>query len=45
MAYFAKLDENNIVTQVIVADQEYITSQEGTWLETANDGIEKITLE
>ena len=41
MAYFAKLDENNIVTQVIVADQEYITSQEGTWLETANDGYRK----
>ena len=41
MAYFAKLDENNIVTQVIVADQEYITSQEGTWLETTNDGYRK----
>ena len=41
MAYFAKIDDNNTVTQVIVADQEYITSQEGTWLETANDGYRK----
>jgi|TARA_R110002167_G_scaffold128557_3_gene310884 hypothetical protein len=33
MAYFAKI-ENNIVTDVIVAEQEYIDTLEGTWLET-----------
>tara|TARA_E500000318_G_scaffold40488_1_gene38771 strand:+ start:2977 stop:3324 length:348 start_codon:yes stop_codon:yes gene_type:complete len=33
MAYFAKI-ENNIVTDVIVADQEFVNNLEGTWLET-----------
>jgi hypothetical protein len=35
MGYFAKI-ENGIVTNVIVADQEFINSNliEGTWLET-----------
>lgn len=35
MAHFAKIDENNIVTQVIVAEQEFIDDQEGTWIQTS----------
>jgi hypothetical protein len=41
MAYFAKINKNNIVTQVIVADQEFIDLQEGTWLETSKNGYRK----
>jgi len=37
MALFAEV-ENNIVTQVIVADQAFIDNLEGTWIETAMDG-------
>jgi len=35
--YFAQLDENNIVTQVIVADQSFVDSIGGTWVETFID--------
>ena len=35
MAHFAKLDENNVVTQVIVAEQEYIDTLSGTWVQTS----------
>jgi hypothetical protein len=42
MGYFAHIDENNIVTTVIVADQEFInTGAEGdpaNWIETSIDG-------
>jgi hypothetical protein len=42
MGYFAHIDENNIVTTVIVADQEFInTGAEGdpaSWIETSIDG-------
>lgn len=37
--YFAKLDSNNIVIQVIVADQSFIDSQPGTWVQTDINGI------
>lgn len=33
MAYFAKI-ENNLVAQVIVADQEFVSSLDGLWVET-----------
>lgn len=33
MSHFAKI-ENSIVTQVIVADQEFVNSLEGDWVET-----------
>ena len=42
MGYFAKIDENSIVTTVIVADQDFInTGVEGdpaSWIETSIDG-------
>jgi hypothetical protein len=34
MAHFAKI-ENNIVTTVIVAEQEFIDTQAGTWVQTS----------
>jgi len=34
MAHFAKI-ENNIVTQVIVAEQDFINTLPGTWLQTS----------
>tara|TARA_Y100001938_G_C7919450_1_gene343666 strand:- start:113 stop:478 length:366 start_codon:yes stop_codon:yes gene_type:complete len=34
MAHFAKI-ENNIVTQVIVAEQEFIDTLEGEWVQTS----------
>ena len=34
MAHFAKV-ENGIVTQVIVAEQEYINTLEGQWVQTS----------
>ena len=39
--YFAQLDENNIVTQVIVADQLFVDSIGGTWAETFMDSDKK----
>jgi hypothetical protein len=36
--YFAQIDENNIVTQVIVAGQSFVDSLGGKWVETAIDG-------
>lgn len=39
MAHFAKIDENNIVTQVIVAEQEFIDTgvmgDPATWIQTS----------
>jgi len=35
--YFAKI-ENNIVTNVIVADIDFINKQEGVWVQTYQDG-------
>ncbi len=34
MSHFAKIN-NGIVTEVIVAEQDYIDSLEGTWLQTS----------
>lgn len=34
MSHFAKV-ENNLVTQVIVAEQDFIDTQEGTWVQTS----------
>jgi hypothetical protein len=34
MSHFAKV-ENGIVTQVIVAEQEFINTQQGTWIQTS----------
>ena len=34
MSHFAKI-ENGIVTQVIVAEQDFIDTQEGTWVQTS----------
>lgn len=34
MAYFAKIDSNNIVTDLIKADQDFVNNLEGTWIET-----------
>ena len=39
--YFAQLDENNIVTQVIVADKSFVDSIGGTWQETFMDSEKK----
>jgi hypothetical protein len=39
--YFAQLDENNIVTQVIVADKSFVDSIGGTWVETFMDSAKK----
>ena len=36
--YFAQVDDNNIVTQVIVAGQSFVDSLGGKWVETAMDG-------
>ena len=35
MSHFAKINENNIVTQVIVADQEFINKIQGEWIQTS----------
>lgn len=32
--YFAELNENSIVTRVIVADKSFVDSIGGTWVET-----------
>ena len=34
MSHFAKI-ESDIVTQVIVAEQDFIDTQEGTWVQTS----------
>lgn len=40
MSYFAKV-ENGIVRQVIVAEDEFIDAQPGTWVQTYKDGTRK----
>ena len=39
--YYAQLDDNNIVTQVIVADKSFVDSIGGKWEETFYDGEQK----
>ena len=46
MSHFAKIDENNIVTQVIVAEQDFIDSgalgDSSNWIQTSyNNNIRK----
>ena len=38
MSHFAKIDDSNNVTSVIVAEQEYIDSLEGRWIQTSYNG-------
>ena len=41
MAHYAKI-EDDIVTQVIVAEQDFVDAQEGTWVQTSyNASIRK----
>lgn len=35
MSHFAELDENSAVLRVIVADQDFIDTQPGTWIQTS----------
>jgi hypothetical protein len=35
MSHFAKIDDNNIVINVVVAEQEHIDSLEGRWVQTS----------
>ena len=37
MSHFAKI-ENNLVTEVIVAEQDFINTLEGTWVQTSYTG-------
>ena len=39
MAHFAKIGSNNIVEQVIIAEQEYIDTLEGTWVQTSYNTV------
>lgn len=39
MSYFAKLDSNNKVLSVIVADQDFINQQQGIWQPADYTGI------
>ena len=43
MAHFAKI-ENSIVTNVIVAEQEFIDTQSGTWVQTSYNTIGNVHL-
>jgi len=35
MSYFAKVNDSGIVTTVIVSEQAFIDTQEGTWVQTS----------
>jgi hypothetical protein len=35
MAHYAKINENNIVEKVIVAEEDFIKKQEGKWIQTS----------
>jgi len=35
MSHFAEIDANNVVLQVIVAEQEFIDTLEGNWVQTS----------
>ena len=37
--YYAQIDSNNVVIQVLVADQDFVDHQPGTWVLTDIDGI------
>ena len=38
MPYFAKVNDSGIVASVIEAEQDFIDTQEGTWVEGSSDG-------
>ena len=38
MAYYAKIEGGNNVIEVIVAEQEFIDTLDGTWIETSYTG-------
>lgn len=38
MSYFAELDEDNLVLQVIVADQDFVSKLPGRWVPTCTHG-------
>lgn len=40
--YFAKINSDNIVEQVIAADQDFINLQQGNWISTDINGINPI---
>jgi len=40
--YYAQIDNDNIVLQVIVADSDYIATLSGTWIETDINGASPI---
>jgi hypothetical protein len=42
MAHFAKLDSTNHVEKVIVAEQEYVDTLEGTWVQTSYNTIKGV---
>lgn len=35
MSHYANIDENNIVTQVIVAEEDFIDTLSGAWIQTS----------
>lgn len=39
MSHYANIDGNNIVTQVIVAEQDFIDSLNGEWIQTSYNTI------
>jgi hypothetical protein len=39
MAHYAKINENNIVTEVIVADKEFVDTLDGTWIQTSYNTV------
>ena len=38
MGYFAEINDQNIVINVIVAEEDYIATRQGKWIETFMDG-------
>ena len=40
--YYAKIDSNNIVQQVIVADSDYVATLSGTWIQTDINGVSPV---
>ena len=42
MSHFAEIDENNIVVRVLVAEQDFIVTMPGRWVQTSyNNHIRK----
>ena len=45
MAHYAKINENNIVEIVIVAEEDFIQTQEGKWIQTSYNTKEGVHYE